>query len=264
MRYVHGFLTGLAAIMVIAWGAPQAYQWSAYWLQRWERLRNYNAVAEELVEKPGVPIDGSGSLRAFSEAYGEEMLGFVETADAVVVPIFYGENAGSFGRLELNAETDSKALRFFGGCYGTPIVNAAYVRAKTGEYELMLNQRAFLVGVGAARFDIGDVVVLMAVEQDSNGDGYLNCDDNARLEIYRPGGGGLARTDILFDATATSFRKPDARTIIAAVDTAGENGAKILKIFEIDVATAAVTELTPPNFTEKAMEAFGRIPNDSR
>lgn len=255
-------LAAVAAVLVIAyastglWARYQTWQWQKRWQQETP------SVDETHPELEGVSVSGEPNLTAFVSAFGEELLSFKGDAEAIVVPVVHNATLNTKKALLLTGGSLGLNWYSVGACDENPIVNLVYYEFMNGSSKTLYDRRVFIPAFGVVQFSDQNSLISLVVDEDSNQDGRLTCQDVARLEIQSLETGKKVNTGIEGLPEHFSSRQFNGDNIIIVLDRWGEGGAREPTVYRLNVTNGEFVTIEQPDFLSEAEIAFRRTSND--
>lgn len=264
MRYVHGLITLLAAILVIALGGS----WLLHRFELGPELGIWNEQFKsywyESYELGAVPVRGAGTKKLTAPVERPTTRGF-DRAKERILPVGLGSPEFSFGLgFSMMSARDEWTLSQGGGCR-SPTVNLLKIEPDGASATPLFDRRVMipLYAYYTRKDPTEERVLVMVIESDTNNDGNYSCDDHAHIAIISLKDGSTKIVDRVFEPSDLSRLDFDGdKRQFQFVERKYIDDAISQTLVTISFEGEIISETTLPNLLSGAKKAFERTSGD--
>ncbi len=263
MRFIHGFITLIAAIAVLIF----AGSWVAEKYGIGPDLGIFDAIEEEadpyayIYQRAQIPVKDRAKL-SVPVQFMKGPSWMDGGRESPVVPVLMGPPKYWGGEFSSFSGQDGAKVMDGGGC-SLPTVNLLRLDAEIGKRVAVFDRRVFVPAYAYYEDDSEGLIFALVVDEDSNQDEFYSCEDDAKMQIISPTDGSakiIERTVSLSDLSRIDFEWENQQfTFIEREQTEDKISQRTIKI---SLTGEVVVEEEFPDLLLEAKAAFERTKSE--
>ena len=258
MRIIHGLITMIAALAVIAFSGS----WIA---EKFDIHRGLGIIAEPATsvdpytayrEAKGISVKDTAKLAVAISAHPWRREFWKDSAKRTIIEPVYAGELGMYLTGMSSSYRGSAFVRDSGNCH-SKIVNLIQIDSETNEGIPLYAKRIFIPSFAHFENEENKLVLAMVIENDTNGDDHLSCGDVAHLDIHNLVDGDVNRLPRSFNMTDMTGIEFDVEAgQFAFVERKIEETSIRLTTTTMTVEGEIISVVEAPDLLSRAKAAF--------